>query len=39
MREYVVLPKSIVDKPREPAKWIAKALEQASLLEPKAKKK
>jgi hypothetical protein len=39
MREYVVLPKSTVEKPRELVKWVAKALEYASSLEPKAKKK
>ncbi len=39
MREYVVVPASIVQDPEELGQWVSKALECATSLKPKTEKK
>jgi TfoX/Sxy family transcriptional regulator of competence genes len=39
MREYVVVPVSIVHDPEKLGQWVSKALEYATSLQPKTKKK
>ncbi len=39
MREYVVVPASIVHDPEKLAPWVSKALDYATSLKPKTKKK
>jgi TfoX/Sxy family transcriptional regulator of competence genes len=39
MREYVAVPASIVHDPEKLGQWVSKALEYATLIQPKIKKK
>jgi TfoX/Sxy family transcriptional regulator of competence genes len=39
MREYVVVPRSLIERPRQLAPWVARALDYAAALPAKAKRR